>query len=91
MATFSTGSGVGDTYAAVLLFCPDVSWFKQNILGALDLMTDEENWVENGDVGTSFAVEEAEKMIETCKIMNFNPFPIGMIFPFGSDITPNGY
>lgn len=91
MATFSTGSGVGDNYAAFLLYCPNVSWFKQNILGALDLMTDNENWVENGDVGSSFAVEESEKMIETCVIMNFNPFPIGMIFPFSSSSVPDGY
>jgi len=91
MATFSTGSGVGDTYAAVLLYCPNVSWFKQNILGALDLLTDIDNWFENGDVGVSFAVEESEKMIETCKVMNFNPFPVGMIFPFGSTSVPDGY
>lgn len=91
MATFSTGSGVGDTYAAILLYCPNVSWFKQNVLGALDLMTDFENWFENGDVGVSFAIEESEKMIETCKIMNFNPFPVGIIFPFGSSIVPDGY
>jgi microcystin-dependent protein len=91
MPTFSTGSGVGDNYATFLLYCPDVSWFKQNVLGALDQMTYVDNWVENGDVGTSFAVEESEKMIETCKVMNFNPFPIGMIFPFGSSTTPVGY
>jgi len=91
MATFSTGSGVGDTYAAILLYCPNVSWFKQNVLGALDLLTDTENWFENGDVGVSFAVEESEKMIETCKIMNFNPFPVGMIFPFSSETPPDGY
>jgi microcystin-dependent protein len=91
MPTFSTGSGVGSTYAAVLFYFPQVDWFKRNILGAIDQMTYDYNWVENGDVAVSFAVEESERMLATYKMLNFNPFPVGMIFPFGAAIAPPGY
>jgi len=91
MAIFSTGSGVGDTYATVLLTLPDVDWFKQNIVGAVNAMTIEFNWSENGDVGISFATEESQKMLESMVFMAFNPFPPGMIFPFGSVAAPPGY
>jgi len=91
MPTFRTGSGVGTTYASCLLSFPDVDWFKRNLVGAVNELTLPENWFENGDVGVSFAVEESEKMLESMVFMAFNPFPVGMIFPFGSDISPDGY
>jgi ATP-dependent DNA helicase RecG len=62
MAIFGTGSGVGTTYATILLTFPDVPWFKWNITGAINLMTLTSNWSEDGDVAVSFAVEESEKM-----------------------------
>lgn len=91
MATFKTGSGVGDTYATILLTFPAVDWFKYAIIGAIDLMTYDENWFEEGDVGISFAVEESKKMLEALTVMDFNPFPPGMIFPFGGAVAPDGY
>lgn len=91
MPTFVIGSGVGDNYATFLLPVPDVTWFKSALLGALFEMTVPNNWVEMGDVATSFAVEEAAQMIASYKFMNFNPFPIGMIMPFGGDTAPDGY
>lgn len=91
MATFKTGSGVGDTYATILLTFPAVDWFKYAIIGAIDLMTEDENWFEEGDVGISFAVEESKKMLEALTVMDFNPFPPGMIFPFGAAAAPPGY
>lgn len=91
MPTFKTGSGVGDTYATILLTFPAVDWFKYAIIGAIDLMTMDENWFEEGDVGISFAVEESKKMLEALTVMDFNPFPPGMIFPFGSATIPPGY
>lgn len=91
MPTFATGSGVGDTYAAVLFSFPNVDWFKRNILGAINQMTLDYNWTEQGDVGISFAVEESMKMLETYKMLNFNPFPVGLILPFGSATPPDGY
>lgn len=91
MPTFAVGSGVGDTYATILLTYPSTGWFKSAILGALRLMTEPFNWTELGDVATSFAVEESEIMLEGCKIMDFNPFPPGMIFPWGSAAAPPGY
>jgi len=91
MPTFVARSGVGDNYAAFLLPVPDVDWFKSALFGALFEMTYPNNWIELGDVAVSFAVEESAKMIANYKFMNFNPFPIGMVFPFGADAAPDGY
>lgn len=91
MPPFGTGSGVGSTYATCLLTFPNVDWFKWNIAGAINQMTEDFNWSEDGDVGISFAVEEAEKTLETMVFMNFNPIPIGLIHPFGSATPPDGY
>jgi microcystin-dependent protein len=91
MPTFSTGSGVGSTYATLLLTFPDVDWFKWNIVGAINELTLDFNWFENGDVGVSFAVEESEKMLEAMLFMGFNPIPIGLIHPFASATIPDGY
>lgn len=91
MATFKTGSGVGDTYATILLTFPAVDWFKWAIIGAIDLMTESDNWFEEGDVGISFAVEESQKMLEELTVMDFNPIPIGLIHLFGAAAAPEGY
>lgn len=91
MPIFVVGSGVGDTYATFLLPVPDVNWFKSALLGALFEMTNPNNWLEMGDVAVSFAVEESAKMIANYKFMAFNPFPVGMIFPFGGAVAPDGY
>lgn len=91
MPTFKTGSGVGDHYATILLTFPAVDWFKYAIIGAIDLMTYDENWFEEGDVGISFAVEESKKTLEELTVLDFNPFPPGMIFPFGAAVAPPGY
>ncbi len=91
MPTFSTGSGVGDNYATLLISFPDVDWFKRNIMGALDQMTMADNWVENGDVGVSFAVEESEKIFQGYIFMGFNPIPVGLIHPFANPTVPAGY
>jgi len=91
MPTFPIGSGVGDNYATFLLPVPDVDWFKSALFGALFEMTNPANWFERGDVAVSFAVEESAQMIANYKFMNFNPFPIGMMFPFASETIPAGY
>lgn len=91
MPTFATGSGVGDSLATILFTYPNVDWFKWAILGAIRQMTLEGNWTEQGDAGSSFAVEESEIMIEGYKVMNFNPFPVGMIVPWGASAAPDGY
>lgn len=91
MAVFGTGSGVGDSYATVLLTFPNVDWFKWNIAGAVNQMTLDYNWSEDGDVGISFAIEEAQKMLESMVFMAFNPIPVGLIHPFSSATVPDGY
>lgn len=91
MPTFVIGSGVGDNYAAFLLPIIDVDWFKSALMGALFEMTNPVNWIEMGDVSVSFAVEESARMIDGYQFMNFNPFPVGLIIPFGGDSIPDGY
>jgi len=91
VATYIVGSGVGDNYATFVLTFPDVVWFKSAIMGALFDLTVSDNWIERGDVAVSFAVEEAAQMISEIKVSAFNPFPIGLILPFGSDTIPDGY
>jgi len=91
MPTFVVGSGVGDNYATFLLPVVDVDWFKQALLGALFQMTISSNWIEMGDVAVSFAVEESAQMIDGFQFMNFNPFPVGIILPYGSETAPDGY
>lgn len=91
MPTFVVGSGVGDTYATFLFPVIDVDWFKSALFGALFELTNPGNWVEMGDVAVSFAVEEAARMIDGYKFMAFNPFPIGIVIPFGGDTAPDGY
>lgn len=91
MPTFVIGSGVGDNYATFILTFPDVVWFKSAIMGAIFELTNPNNWIERGDVAVSFAVEESAQMISEIKVSAFNPFPIGLILPFGSDTVPDGY
>jgi microcystin-dependent protein len=91
MPTFSTGTGVGSNYATLLLSFPDVDWFKHAIMGAIDEMTNELNWFENGDVGVTFATEESIRMLETYIFMGFNPIPVGLIHPYASATLPPGY
>jgi len=91
MPTFVIGSGVGDNYATFILTFPDVIWFKSAIMGALFELTTSDNWIERGDVAVSFAVEESAQMIASVKVSAFNPFPIGMIFPYSKDTAPEGY
>lgn len=91
MPTFVAGSGTGDNYGNILLPIVDVQWFKSALFGALFELTNPDNWIEMGDIGVSFAVEEAVKMIEGYKFMNFNPFPVGVLIPYSSAVTPPGY
>jgi microcystin-dependent protein len=91
VTTFIVGSGVGDNYATFVLTFPDTQWFKSAIMGALFQLTEPINWIERGDVAVSFAIEESAQMISEIKVSAFNPFPIGLILPFGSDTIPDGY
>jgi len=91
MPTFSTGNGVGSTYATVLFSFPAVDWFKHAIMGAIDEMTNSDNWFEDGDVGVSFATEESIRMLETYIFMGFNPIPVGLIHPMAAAAAPDGY
>lgn len=91
MPTFVAGSGVGNNYATFLFPLVNVDWFKHALFGALFELTKPDNWIEMGDVAVSFAVEEAARMIDGYQFMLFNPFPVGLVLPFGGDTAPDGY
>lgn len=88
---FGTGSGVGDSYGTCLLTFPNVDWFKANIVGAINQLTLEGNWSEDGDVGISFAIEEAMKTLEGIIFMAFNPIPVGEIRTMPTFVVPDGF
>jgi len=89
--TFQIGSGVGDNYATLLLSMPDVGWFKSAVMASLYELTNDNNWREEGDVALSFAIEEASQMVAGYTFLNFNPFPIGLVLPYGGTVAPPGY
>lgn len=91
MPTFVAGSGTGDGYGNILLPIVDVTWFKSALFGALFELTNPANWIEMGDVGVSFAVEEAVKMIEGYTFMNFNPLPVGVVHYYCKGTPAPGY
>lgn len=91
MPTFATGSGVGDSLSTLLISFPNTDWFKRCLMSALNEMTLDFNWTEQGDVGISFAVEASEIMLQSYIFMDFNPIPIGLIHPYASPVIPDGY
>lgn len=91
MPTFVAGSGTGDNYGNILLPVIDVDWFKQALFGALFELSVSDNWIETGDIGVSFAVEEAAQMIAGFTFMNFNPIPIAKIEAFALTTAPPGW
>lgn len=91
MPIFSAESTIAPNYGAFLLPFPSVDWFAQNILGAINEMTNESNWVGNSEEDIRYAVRESIKMASQYQFLNFNPFPPGMILPFAAEVAPAGY
>jgi microcystin-dependent protein len=83
-ATTSTGG-------IFLLPYPLVDWFAQAILGAVTEMSNRDNWVGSSSEEIDYAVRESNRMLEDFKLLAFNPFPIGLILPFGGSAAPDGY
>lgn len=91
MPTFETGSAIPDTEGAILLPVPFVSWFNDSVVNALSEMTIGNNWLGDDFARIEDAKAYASEMIARMQILNFNPFPIGLIVPFASDTPPDGY
>lgn len=91
MPTFAYGDTAPTTGGVFLLPIPFVSWFSDSVISALVEMTIESNWIGDDQDKINDALSYASQMIAELKILSFNPFPIGMIFPFGGSVAPAGY
>lgn len=91
MTLFRVENAAASTGGVFLLPYPSVDWFSQAILGAVAEMTNKNNWVGSSNEEIDYAVRESNRMLEGFKVLPFNPFPIGLMLPFGSDTPPDGY
>ena len=91
MPLFRVENSVPTSFGVFYLPFPAVDWFSWAILGAVTEMTNPNNWVGSSDEEVSYAVSEANRMLASFKVLNFNPFPVGLILPFSSDTAPPGY
>jgi len=88
---FRVENATASTGGVFLLPYPSVDWFSWAILGAVTEMTDPANWIGSSQEEIDYAVRESNRMLEGFKVLPFNPFPVGMIFPFGDDTAPPGF
>ena len=91
MPTFVPESVLPTRWGTFLLPIPSIQWFADSVLQALAEMTIRENWTTEDSALASLAVNYASEMLARYKLTGFNPFPEGMIFPFGGSIAPSGY
>lgn len=91
MPIFKVENATASTGGVFLLPFPAVDWFSWAILGAVAEMANEWNWVGSSQEEIDYALRESRRMLEDFKVLNFNPFPVGLILPFGSDTPPAGY
>ncbi len=91
MPTFTAGEDTPTTWGVFLLPVPFVAWFNDSVLSALAQLSIPGNWAEADETILKQALQYANEMQARFKLLNFNPFPVGMIFPFGGDAQPAGY
>lgn len=91
MPTFVTESALPPRWGAFILPIPSIQWFADSVLQALAEMTIRENWTTDSEALASLATNYASEMLARYKLTGFNPFPEGMIFPFGGALAPDGY
>lgn len=91
MPTFVPESVLPSRWGAFLLPIPSIQWFADSVLQALAEMTIRENWYTDSSELASLATNYASEMLARYKLTGFNPFPEGMIFPFGGAVAPEGY
>lgn len=91
MPTFETGSALPTRWGTFLLPIPSITWFADSVTQALSEMLIAENWYTDDEAQRALAVQYASEMMSKFKLTGFNPFPEGMIFPFGATTAPDGY
>lgn len=89
MVLFQTGDSTSEDTIIVALELVNNDWFKRNLVGALELMCNEANWVKRGDAPVSFARDKANEMLEAMEIDVIIPtIPIGTISMWWSSVIP---
>lgn len=91
MPTFVFQESIATNGGTFLLPIPSISWFADSVMTALAEMAIPDNWYGDDEDFRTYAVNQASKMLANYKLLNFNPFPPGMIFPFGGIVAPEGY
>lgn len=91
MPTFRFESATPTAGSTFLLPIPAVQWFADSVLQALAEMTVRENWFGDDDAQRTNAIQYASEMLANYKLAGFNPFPPGVIIPFGGAVAPDGY
>jgi len=91
MPTFTYENSAASNSGVILLEVPDVAWFKDSVMSAIAEMCIPENWFGDDPDYEKYAVLQANLMQATYKVLNFNPFPVGMIVTYSSDAIPPGY
>lgn len=91
MPTFETGSALPTRWGTFLLPIPSIVWFADSVTQALSEMLLPDNWYTDDEAERNLAVGYASEMMTRFKLTGFNPFPEGMIFPFGGTVAPDGY
>jgi len=91
MPTFKYESVAASSGGTFLFQVPDVSWFCDSVLTAIAEMTIPDNWFGDSDAYRTYAVNQAAEMLATYQLLNFNPFPVGLVLPFSGDTPPDGY
>lgn len=91
MPTFVAESALPTSWGAFLLQVPLVDWFNDSVLTALGEMSIPSNWRTDDSNVLKTALAFANEMNARYKLLAFNPFPVGMIMPFGGEVAPAGY
>jgi len=90
---FRTGDGTSEGTIIVALELIGEDWFKRALIGALELMCDENNWTERGSASVDFARDKANEMVENLEIDVIIPpaLTIGVVMLWLTDDIPDGW
>lgn len=91
MPTFVFDNSAASNSGVILLEVPDLAWFNDSVLNALAEMTIPDNWRGDDEDYRKYALLQANLMMATYKVLNFNPFPVGMVISHANETPPPGY
>lgn len=93
MPLFPTGNGTTEDKIVCTLELVNLDWFKRAFVGAIELMCQDNNWIERGDASASFAIDKANEMLESLEIDVIipPPTPTGATMIWWSATPPTGW